>query len=112
MLRSMRDGNITEESNKIGAFVKYSGTWVRQWTLMFIHNHGVFCNVYYKKRDLVSLVHDTAAQEAMKNWMLHASTGNSPVTAADFAVFVKAQFDRNISVRTAQVWLKILGFRF
>lgn len=112
MLERITDGNIKEESKRIGEIVHYSDTWVRQWTLMFIHNRGMFCNVGYKQRDPVGLMHDAAAKQIMTTWMLNAIKGTAPATANDFASFVNAHFDITISQRTAQVWLRSLGFKF
>ena len=113
MLRRITDRNVMALSEEVCKFINYAdGTTVRRWTLGFIHQRGVFCNVGYKKREPVGLIRDPAAQQIMTNWMVHASKGENPATAADFASFVKAQWDVDISLRTAPLWLRILGFKF
>ena len=105
-------GCITAISKEISHIIKYSDTLVRAWTLQFIHNCGMLCNVGYKQRTPEGLIRDTVAVDKMRTWMINASKGQNAATSTDFVSFIDAEFGTHISDRTARVWLRICGFSY
>ena len=62
-------------SEEIAEYVKYRSCEVRAWTLQFMHNEGLFCNVGYSKRSPAGLINDPVAVQIMRTWMFNASVG-------------------------------------
>lgn len=48
----------------------------------------------------------------MRQFMDRACRAKPPATAADFVAFIRTMFHYDISIRTAQLWLKILGYKY
>lgn len=58
MIERMQPKQLRARCAEIGEIVKYSATWVSQWTLQFIHNRGMFCSVGYTPRERTSILSD------------------------------------------------------
>lgn len=112
MLTHLEPNQILNSCAYIGNIVRYSATWVSQWTLQFIHNKGAFCNVGYSPRGRSSLVYDPVNEKKMTVWMDSIISDGICPNADNFAKFFKAEFGVEIGDRTAQTWLKVCGFKF
>jgi hypothetical protein len=102
-------GGVMKLSEDIGYYNQLDPILLRQWTLTFIQNGGIFSNHSYKKREPVGVITDPAARGDMKRWMMLASRAKPPATAKDFMGFVNAEYNTNIKERTAQIWLALNG---
>jgi len=106
-------GSIVDMSSAIEKIVVIeSAELIRRWTLQFIHNGGTFKNHSYKKRPPIGIISDPSIREAMTKWMINATRAKPPAVANDFKDFVNAEYQTNIQERTAQIWLRLLGFKY
>ncbi len=78
----------------------------------FINDYGTLEGVRNKCRSPYSLIEDESAREIMRHFMDRACRAKPPATAADFRAFILSMFLCSISIRTSQVWLYILGYRY
>lgn len=78
----------------------------------FINNFGSLSTVKNKSRSPYSLIEDEGAQDIMRQFMDPACRAQPPASASDFRTFILKTFLCHISVRTAQVWLHRLGYRY
>ena len=105
MLKRITYKDIVMLSMQIAEFVGYSCKEVRAWTLQFMHNEGLFCNVGYSKREPDGLINDPIAMQTMRAWMYNASIGPEPSTSKDFALFVEAHWGvKNSTGLAVKMW--------
>ena len=112
MIERMQPKQLRARCAEIGEIVKYSATWVSQWTLQFIHNRGMFCSVGYTPRERTSILSDPVNKKKMIVWMTNALKHGIDTTAEGFAKFCSAEFGTTISTRSAQRWLNECGFKY
>eukprot|EP01040_Poterioochromonas_malhamensis_P008028 gene8028-8678_t len=81
--------------------------------LSFVNNNGFIHNFKRKRhKDITCLINDVDVAKHLTDWMDKATKATPPAHAKDFAAFIQIEYETKISLRTAQLWLHRLGFRY